>query len=159
MNRIGCDAIFRLLFSLVFLIVAIGALWWGATTARNASVSKNWPAVPGTITVSQVAISTDDDGTTYYADVQYKYVVNDRWYTADTVNFGEYGSGSRSRVDKIVARYPPGSQAAVYYNPDDPDTAVLEPGVSWGSYFGFLMSLAFLVIPAVMLFSFIRKRH
>ena len=134
-------------------------LWRGITTVRNASISQNWPAVLGTITVSQVAISTDDDGTTYSADVQYKYVVNDRWYTAVTVNFGEYGSSSRSRVDKIVARYPPGSQVTGYYNPDDPNTAVLEPGLSWGSYFGFLMSLAFFIVPGIMLFSFIRKRR
>ncbi len=131
----------------------------GVTTVRNASVSQDWPAVPGTITVSQVTISTDEDGATYYADVQYKYVVNDRWYTADTVNFGEYGSSNRSRADKIVARYPPDSQVTVYYNPDDPDTAVLEPGLSWGSYFGFLMSLAFFIVPGIMLFSFIRKRR
>ncbi len=159
MNRIGCDTVIRFFIGLVFFLVAAGILWWGINTVRNASVSKNWPAVPGTITVSQVAISTDDDGTTYSADVQFKYVVNDRWYTADTVNFGEYGSGNRSRAEKIVARYPPGSQVTVYYNPDNPGTAVLEPGVTWGSYFGFLMSLAFLIAPALMLFSFIRKRR
>ncbi len=159
MNRIGCDAIIRLLFSLVFLLVAAGMLWWGVDTVRNASISKDWPAVPGTITASQVRISTDEDGTTYFADVTYKYVVNDRWYTAATVHFGEYGSGSRSRADKIVARYPPGSQVTVYYNPDKSGTAVLEPGVSWSSYLGIFMSLAFFIVPVAMLLSFIIQKR
>lgn len=158
MNRIGCDTVIQFFIALAFFLVAAGMLWWGVTTVRNASVSRNWPAVTGTITASQVAISTDEDGTTYSADVQYTYVVNDRRYTADTVNFGEYGSGSRSRIDKIVARYPPGGQVTVYYNPDNPGTAVLEPGLSWGSYFGFLMSFAFFIIPAAMLFSALRRR-
>ena len=140
------------------MLVAAGLLWWGVTTARNASVSRNWPAVPGTITVSQVTISTDEDGTTYYADVQFKYVVNDRWHTAATVNFGEYGSGSRSHADKIVARYPPGSPVTVYYNPDEPNTAVLEPGVTWGSYFNIFMALLFFIIPAIILISAWRRR-
>ena len=150
MNRIGCDALIRLFIGLAFLLVAAGTLWWGATTVRNASASRDWTAVPGTITVSQVAISTDEDGTTYSADVQYKYVVNDRWRAADTVHFGEYGSGSRSHAEKIVARYPPGSPVTVYYNPDDPDTAVLEPGVSWSSYSGLFMSLIFFAVPVFL---------
>lgn len=158
MNRIGCDTVIRFFIGLVFFLVAAGTLWWGITTVRNASVSRNWPAVSGTITASQVTISTDKNGTTYSADVQYKYVVNDRWYTAGTVNFGEYGSSNRGRADKIVARYPPGSPVTVYYNPDDPNTAVLEPGVTWGSYFSIFMALLFFIVPAVILISAWRRQ-
>jgi hypothetical protein len=158
MKRIGCGSVGQFLFILLFLLVGVSALLPGVNTLRNARISKEWPTTSGTITFSQVAISTDEDGTTYYADVRFKYVVNDRWYTADTVHFGEYSSGS-GRAEEIVARYPPESRVTVYYNPDSPQTAVLEPGVTIGAYLTILVALSFFIVPGIIIFVGIRNQQ
>ena len=130
---------------------------WGGIVIRNASISAGWPAAQGEITSSYVSESTDEDGTTYSAEIEFKYVVNDRWLTADVVNFGEYGSSNMSHAGDIVDKYPVGKVVNVYYNPDHAETAVLEPGVTWSSYFILLMGIVFLIIPAIIFGTILRS--
>ena len=136
---------------LLFIFCAVGAglMVWGGIVLRNASVSKEWPLAQGEIVTSYVNISIDEDGTTYSADIAFRYVVNDRWLTADTVNFGEYGSSNRNHAADIVAKYPVGKVVNVYYDPAKPETAVLEPGVTWSSYIILFMGLLFIIMPLI----------
>jgi len=50
----------------------------------------------------------------------------------------EAGSSSfTGAMEKVIARYPAGSTVTVYYNPDAPHDAMLEPGkMSWWAIFG-----------------------
>jgi len=73
-------------------------------------------------------------------------MTGDRQYSADMVSFGQYGSSSRSHAEEIVNRYPTGRTVAVYYDPSDPGTAVLEPGVTWSSYMILGIGLSFVLI-------------
>jgi hypothetical protein len=139
------------IFLLIFFAVGAGLMVWGGIVLRNASVSKEWPAVQGEIVSSYVDSSSDEDGTTYSADIEFQYVVDDRRLTADTVNFGEYGSSNRNHAADIVAKYPVGKMVTVYYDPAEPETAVLEPGVTWSSYVLLLMGLVFIIAPAIIL--------
>lgn len=146
-NKGGC---WLFLFLSIFLIVGIGLIIWGAQILKNASVSSDWPGVQGEIIGSSVREEQDEDGTTYYADVSYVYVAADRRYTADTVNFGQYG-GSRNHAAGIVRQYPVGKTVMVYYDPEEPETAVLEPGVTWSSYLVLAIGFLFASIPLIIL--------
>jgi len=145
------------LFILIFFAVGIGLSIWGGIVIRNASVSEGWPQTQGEIVSSYVDSSADSDGTTYSADIKFMYVVNDRWLTGDVVNFGEYGSSNMRHADEIVNRYPIGKIVSVYYNPEQPETAVLEPGLTWSSYFILFMGIIFLIVPGIIFASILKQ--
>ena len=47
--------------------------------------------------------------------------------TEDKVSFGQYKSGDISYAKEIVEKYPEGSKVKVFYDPNNPEIAVLEP--------------------------------
>lgn len=146
------------LFLLIFVGVGIGLSIWGWNVLQNARVSESWPTTSGEILSSSVRVDDDEDGTSYFGDVTFRYAVADLPYTSDTVSFGQYGS-NRSHAEEIVAKYPVGSQVTVYYDPNDAGTAVLEPGVTWSSYFVLGMGLSFTCFPLLFLpFMLLRRR-
>ncbi len=149
--RKGMGCIGMLLFSVIFFLAGAGVSWWGWGILQNAQRSESWPSTAGQITYSNVRESRDDDGTTYYADVEFSYVVDDQRYTADTVSFGQYGSSNRRHAADIVAKYPQGMAVTVYYDPAAPETAVLEPGVTWSSYAILGIGLIFVCSSFIML--------
>ena len=134
------------IFTGIFMLVGLGLSYWGWTIYRDAQVSQSWPSVSGEILSSSVGVHSDDDGTSYSADVAYTYVVNDQMHSNDNVNFGQLNS-SRRYAQNIVDRYSPGMVVDVYYDPADATRSVLEPGVSWTSYFVLGMGLFFTILP------------
>ncbi len=145
----------------IFFVVGVAVSWWGWRILQNARVSASWPTTSGQIAYSEVRIDRDEDGTTYHADVTFDYVVDDRRYSADTVNFGEYGSSNRRHAEEIVAQYSVGQAVTVYYNPAEPETAVLEPGVTWSSYLvlgiGLIFACVSFIMVPIMFFSQFRR--
>lgn len=155
-NATGCATTFFLIA--VFLAVGIGLSLWGWSVLQNARVSESWPTASGEVLSSTVRVDRDEDGTSYFADVTYRYVVDDLEYASDSVSFGQFGSSDRDHAEGIVARYPVGSQVTVFYDPEDVETAVLEPGVTWSSYMLLGMGILFIGIPLIMLPFMLRQR-
>ncbi len=150
--RKGVGCIGLLFFSVSFLVAGGAISWWGWGILQNARQSESWPTTSGQIIYSDVRESRDNEGTTsYYADIEFTYVVGDQRYTADKVSFGEYGSGTRRHAADIVARYPQGMAVTVYYDPTAPETAVLEPGVTWSSYLVLIIGMTFVCFSLIML--------
>ncbi len=144
------------LISIVFLAAGLGISVFGWIVLQNARVSAGWPTVQGQIVESTVRESTDEDGTSYFADVRFRYVVDDQPYTADTVNFGQYGSSDPNHAQEIVSKYEYGGSVLVYYDPEKPQTAVLQPGTTWSSFFilGFGSIFALIGLGMFLLFWF-----
>ena len=155
-DSIGCGI--TLFIMLAFLAAGIGISIWGWSVLQNARVSESWPATDGEVLSSSVRVVNDDDGTAYFGDVTFRYTVEDVVYTSDNVSFGQYGSGDRSHAEEIVAKYPAGSGVTVRYDPADPGTAVLEPGVTWSSYFMLAFGAVFICIPLIVLPLMLRSR-
>ena len=153
-NKYNCGSF---LFLSIFFVIGAGMMIWGGIVIRNASVSSGWPTTQGKITSSTIGVSTDEDGSTYHADINYQYVINDHWITADIVNFGEYGSDDPDHAGDIVDKYPVGKVVSVYYDPERPKTAVLEPGLTWSSYFILIMGIIFIIVPAIIFASILRS--
>ena len=155
-DTMGCMG--TMVFLLIFVGVGIGLSFWGWNVLQNARVSESWPTTTGEILSSNIRIDDDDEGTSYFGDVTFRYVVADLPYTSDNVSFGQYG-GNRSHAEEIVAKYPVGSQVTVYYDPNEVETAVLEPGVTWSSYLLIGMGVLFTCIPIIILpFTLLRRR-
>jgi hypothetical protein len=150
-------------FAGIFFVVGVGVLWWGIQDSRSAFKSVRWPSVNGTVISSYVSESSDDDGTTYGADVQYDYVVNDQAHTGDRVSHGDVSTGDPSYAQKIVARYSEGQSVNVYYDPTDPAKSVLETGFTPGLLLPLGLGTVFTLVGGLMLIgftaTFIRSRN
>jgi hypothetical protein len=107
---------------LVFLTGAAFALWAAGGDLYEWWRARSWPATPGTIVSSRLSGRA--------AEVRYAYQASGRKLTARRVHIGEF-SGIESYARAVVARYPAGSSAAVYYDPKRPERAVLERPVPW----------------------------
>jgi hypothetical protein len=135
---------------LLFIVFGVFTLGMGVMNAYRGTVSIRWPAANGTIKSS----STERIGgkrVRYRINILYEYSVNGKIFTGTGVAFG-LGAAGAATAGGFVARYPVGKEVKVFYSPDHPEEAVLEPGVvgqSWcclivGSLFtalGFLIPL------------------
>ena len=133
----------------IFLIVGVllgGFLLWQLIKGMKA---KNWPTAQGRVIDSRVStsVSYDDDGdrsTTYGAEISYSYDIDGYEYRGNRRSFADYSSSNRRRAEKIIARFAPGVDVPVYYNPEDPEKSVLEPGIN-------VVSVLFLLLPGIFL--------
>ncbi|SRR5579871_2699961 len=123
-------------FSLIF--VGIGALLLRAALSFSAKAraSQDWPTAPGEISHSAVLWQTQTSPTqaresTFKADICYRYKVNGKSYSSSKIRVLDLAA-TRGSADEAVGRYPDNSSVQVYYNPEDPSDAVLEPGSSGG---------------------------
>lgn len=131
----------RVLFLLIFEAVAVGFVCLALNLVYEGWQSTRWPAVEGEIVSSEIAFSQSNSSTTSnratpYAKIEYRYEVDGKSYRGDQVDFRAW-SRRTSQVEQLLQRFPRGP-ARVYFDPDQPDTAVLAPGVSW---FGVGLSL------------------
>lgn len=111
----------------------------------------NWPTTQGTITSSQIKEVTrrDADGdtyTNYRPSISYSYQVADQNYEGHRLHLGATSHNDRSAVQQQLKQYPVGRTLDVYYNPNNPNQAVLTPGVGGGIWIAITMGTAFLVL-------------
>lgn len=106
---------------LVFLVVGIALLGFWYRGRNRAKRAMTWPQVPGKILESTVVGNKNFDGGDEKARVLYSYVVNGMSLQSKSV-----GAGILSSPAGIVKRYPVGKQVQVYYDPENPKSALLE---------------------------------
>ena len=124
---------------------------WGFLQLYDAARSYSWPHVTGRI-ISSVArsklIRTRYGGQTaiHWPDVRYEYFVGDRRFVSDRIMFTHRGF-SESTTQRLVDEYPVDKIITVYFDPKNPESAVLERGIQWF----FIPILAFAIILAVLM--------
>ncbi len=156
MNRsVGCGPLGGVVFGAIFAIIGyVVAFYFGKPILDDAKASRSWPSVSGVIERSEVVTSTSNGKTMYGFDVVYRYQVEGRDLTSNNVFFGgNTTSSSSSFAHNVVARYPKGAKVKVFYDPNDPSKAVLEPGTTWQSYLVFGIGLAFLIVGVLVFIS------
>jgi hypothetical protein len=130
MNILGAS-----LFSLVFVAIGAGVLYYARSVSQKMQQSLSWPSTRGEIAHSAVLRETQNSSSsnapTYKADVAYRYQVQGRDYSSEQVSLADYSS-TTGRAQSIVNRYPHGAPVTVYYNPTNPAEAVLERDASSG---------------------------
>lgn len=125
-NPITLGIIFALVGAAIFFFFALPPLQYSAT-------SKSWPSVPGTITKSEVQVFKRDGNTHYQPDIAYSYTVEGKKYTASKITVGDGALDNNvSKAKRLQAEYPAGKEVDVYYDPDLPESAVLQPGTKSG---------------------------
>ncbi len=117
--------------------------------------SDNWSQIDGVILTSEVREYTVkksvhyDDGrqsTTsepeYEPSMLYRYSVGDVEMQGYRIAIGNSGYSDRAQAQIIVDKYPQGEDIQVYYDPDNPESSLLEPGLPsfpWGGIFSSLL--------------------
>lgn len=148
-----------LIFAIVFF--AGGLLSWQYLTqpiAEEAQASKEWPTTQGEITFSELNRTRNSDGKDMYsASVQYDYKVGGKTYNCSGIRTLDGSTSSKSSVKKTLKKYAKGTHVTVYYDPDFPNTAVLEPGT--GLLLGIVLKLPllFCVIAVLMVVKLIKR--
>lgn len=127
--RLKIGAVLGVLFSMASGFFAV----YGYSQIANGMHSTSWPVAPGVVMSSELSVSTTSSNgsanrsRSYTPDIQYSYVVNGREYQAQTLQFIQDGTGKDWAIRKVAA-YPAEATVEVFYDNDDPRTAVLEPG-------------------------------
>lgn len=141
---------------------------------RQAKASASWPTSPGTITTSAIVEEkiedkkADGDDTPgfsqrqqrftlrYRVDLRFAYRVGQRDYVGTTWAWGWTPIyGRRDQAEKVTGQYSKGQQVIVYYDPAQPDIAVLEPANRQGSLAPLVFGAIFAVGGAVLLALFV----
>jgi len=122
------------IFALVavpFLIVALVFVFMIIRTSRKAHATERWNTTSGRILQSEVTSyryrSHGSSSTMYQPTIQYEYVVNGQHLQSEHVRMGmAYGTSWTQPAQNVVDKYPAGAIVQVFYNPANPNEAVLE---------------------------------
>jgi hypothetical protein len=111
-------------------LFAVGLLHSLIKARRQMVASRAWPVAAGEIVVSTVDVPRthdSDDATDCTARIRYRYRVAGKDYESDSVTPGGGAMLRRQFAEELVTRYPLGAQVDVTYDPQAPQSAVLEP--------------------------------
>jgi len=141
----------------VAFTLSVNQVWLGIT-------SKNWPAAEGMVTRSLIDLSAARAGAsgpithTYKANIRYQYEVNGKLYSGDKIFVTDYISKELAFEKKQEIEYPVGSSVIVYYDPDNPELSVLEPGTGWPSFAGVVLGAIIVITGVFLLTTWWRKK-
>lgn len=130
-------------FAVIFCLIGLALLVPGLTNLWRAHTSLRWPVAPGTVVFalrdSSDSVTEDSEGnevvsTSESARLVYRYEVAGQRHFANVRVFGQLSGASADWADDIADRYPKGKTVSVAYHPQDPDLAVLEPGIDPEAY-------------------------
>jgi hypothetical protein len=146
-----------LIFGLVFVAIGLFALVRGIVHYRTGKASAAWPSIEGQVAAAtvEVSVSTDSDGMTsrqYTPKVVYNYLIGGKQYSSDQVNIGSKWHYPTQARAEAKLNYQAGQRVNVYYNPENPLQAVLEPGSTRGAWGTLLIGIVFSVAGVVIVF-------
>jgi len=149
---------FVLFICLVFAVI-FGV--WSAVASGiylKAQRSAAWPQTTAKVTEWELQTRIGSrNQKTYYYHCRYTFRVNGAEYTGEAIKISRFGNkvGHPSeRSTMLSERYRVGAECDVWYNPDDPADAVLEPGTAtweeleYAYLSGWVVSVALLVLIA-----------
>ena len=122
----------------VMLLIAAFPVWLVAagswTLARR---SHRWAVTDGVVTASNVGHNRHVPG--YHYRVRYEFRIGRTGYQGTLVTSAQFPYGTRRWATARSAQYPLGAAVRVYYDPEDPTIAVLEPGIGIETFFPIAM--------------------
>jgi hypothetical protein len=143
---------------IVVLLVATGIAASGFTNFKNAWESKKWPVTKGVVISSQLERNSNRKKvngnyvlvTTFNAKITYTYQVSSIAYTSSRITFADPKTMSHEQaVCFTTILYPLGKEVEVYFNPKEPNTCALVPGLTINSSLPFMVSLIPLLISII----------
>lgn len=131
MEDLSFDVLVRYLFSGMLGFVTVRYFIETVKGYRDVVDSTGWGFVEGVIVTSVLHKSWGRNGRSLNAEVEYRYMINDKEYLGDTIKPGfEFTwdtaiPGLNSESIK-VSNYPLGKKVSVYYDADMPERCCIE---------------------------------
>jgi Protein of unknown function (DUF3592) len=91
--------------------------------------SAKWPSAPGVITSSWMRSGVCKGIPCYHGEIEYQYHVGDVGYRGTAFDLGRSHWAAQSSWQLVLDQHPVGKAVRVYYEPQHPNHAVLEPGL------------------------------
>jgi hypothetical protein len=111
------------------VLAGLGAVfcWYLWSVYAKARAMDSWAAVPCRIVESRLeeVIPVPGSSVTFHAVVVYRYDFAGKSHRADRIRRISPQSSSRARIERLLARFPAGSEATAHVNPENPSEAVL----------------------------------
>lgn len=127
----------------VCIVLGLGFSTFLLWTLIRQHQSRRWPTTAGEILDS--GLDEDSDG--WGPRVRYAYIVKEKRYTSDRLYFYLSTQSSAKDARKHLSPYPVGKAVTVYYDPREPQQAVLDRRVPlWWSLFFVLFSAFWFVV-------------
>jgi hypothetical protein len=138
-------ALLLIAFGLLFLKNAGGSVVEGITRA-------NWPTTTGTIVSAKLEEGIYPES--MHVRLSYKYFVNDnKKYVGKYIHTQEEELFGVKQAEEIVrTKYAMGRQVRVYYDPNHPEIAFLEPGPQLVEIFMLFLGLSLFIPGAIVLY-------
>jgi len=115
-------------------------------TVIQARKSTRWPKTDGMVTLSELKTHQDrEGGNCFSCQIAYTYQVGGISYVGDAIRMGMISSGSKQYSESFVSKYKPGDHVSVFYDPEKPATAVIEPGLYHQAFSNLVVGGVFLV--------------
>src|SRR3989344_4223740 len=129
-----------------FIIIGLIFFITGIINIVRGFSSKNWPSVQGKIISSDIQIHRNiRQGSNYSSAILFEYFINGTRYFSNRVSFGGTSSKLIS-IQRVLVKYPIGTGVLVYYNPQKPQIAVIEPGVTFSTIIFTLVGIIFTIV-------------
>lgn len=126
------DTIGLLAFPGFIILIGVIILSFAFIHLRRGVSRKSWTRIEGEIIQSEVQSRDAGDGDRIYDPiVAYRYKVNLAEYTSSVITeSAPLSVGTQRYAKKLVEKYQVNTKVDVYYNPDKPEEAVLDPRTS-----------------------------
>jgi tetratricopeptide (TPR) repeat protein len=140
-------------FFLVITVLGIVILYSVFSIRNQAREGMNWPQTKGQVLSTSLVINhlpkfidLRDDPTRWFgAQIRYGYTVGNEDYESDRLSFLKGDTRDPQVALKIMNKYRHEHEITVYYDPKDPQKAVLQPGYIGDIYIPLLLG-AFLTL-------------
>ncbi len=152
-----------LFFAALALLIGGAMIAFGISFVRQANESNNWPSAEGVIRSTRVlrdhSTTTASDNAAFYVVVTYAYVVDEITRTNERYSLGRGSTASDNYNTREEAQayasetYPSGTSVTVYYDPADPNSAVLSNGASFSTYIPIILGMFFLACGIALFYS------
>jgi hypothetical protein len=135
----------------LLLLTGLVVGYLGVDRFAQAQRMSRWPTAEATVVESHVKTLTFTNLSittqSYTPIIRYRYAAGGQERESRGIDQSpaNVASDDREKVQAAVDRYPVGSTHTVHYDPDEPDRAILEPGVPRGD------ALLFVVVPLAAL--------
>jgi hypothetical protein len=125
-------------FLVIFtLLWTAGVMFFNGFAARNIAKqykSGSYPMAAGTVTHSEVQSHRGSKGgTSYTAVINYRFLVGEQAFAGSRLRYNVI-SGGWSQANSLVAAHPTGAAVDVFYDPANPQEALLYPGISGADF-------------------------
>ena len=145
---------------MIVVLLAFGLILGGVGLHRynDGKRSASWPTTKGSITQSRPQpVTTENNRKEFRLSVSYSYKVDGKPYTGQRVTSSDQYEKTRGAAESALKKYPVGGEVTVYYDPDNPASAVLETGIQRNVYILLLAGACCCVLAVLVAVSALKK--